>query len=125
MGKHGKVTDWFTKIQDKNSCTFIQLDIEAFYPSISESILDNAINFGKENVQISYDGAGTCEIVGTYIRHKLADRIKKEDTGLYLDDRLILLHKHNRRQIDKARKDMTKIFKDIGFNIEIKTKLKK
>ena len=38
----------------------------------------------------SYDDAETCELVGIYILHKLADRIKKEDTGLYRDDGLIL-----------------------------------
>ena len=59
----------------------------------------------------SYDGAETCELVGIYILHKLADRIKKEDTGLYRDDGLILLREHNGRQIDKARKDITKIFR--------------
>ena len=72
----------------------------------------------------SYDGAETCELVGIYILHKLADRTKKDGTGLYRDDGLILLHRHNERQIDKARKDIAKISKDIGFNIEIKTNLK-
>ena len=72
----------------------------------------------------SYDGAETCELVGIYTLHKLANRIRKEDTGLYRDDGLILLREHNGRQIDKARKDITKIFKDIGFNIELKTNLK-
>ena len=72
----------------------------------------------------SYDSAEACGLVQIYILHKLADRIKKEDTGLFWDDRLILLHEHNGRQIDKERKDITKIFKATGFNIEIKTNLK-
>ena len=72
----------------------------------------------------NYDGAETCELVGIYILHKLADRIKKEDTGPYQDDGLILLRKHNGRQIDKARKDITKLLKGMDFNIEIKTNLK-
>ena len=68
----------------------------------------------------SYDGAETSELVGIYILHTLAEKIEKENTGLYLDDGLILLREHKGRQIDKARKDISKIFKGIGFNIEIK-----
>ena len=37
-------TDWFNNIENKQSCTFIQLDIKDFYPSITETILDNAIS---------------------------------------------------------------------------------
>ena len=31
-------------MENKSQCFFIQLDILEFYPSISENILDNAIN---------------------------------------------------------------------------------
>ena len=41
------VTDWFIKIDNKKDCTFIQFDINEFYPAISESILGKAINFAK------------------------------------------------------------------------------
>mgnify|MGYP004361308217 CR=1 FL=1 len=72
----------------------------------------------------SYDGAETCELIGIYTLYRLAERINKEDTGLYRDDGLILLRELNGKDTDKARKDIIKIFKDIGFNIEIKTNLK-
>ena len=42
------VIDWFKAIQDKKSCKFIKFDIVSFYPSISKSVLMNAINFSKE-----------------------------------------------------------------------------
>ena len=41
------VTDWFKKIDNKKDCKFIQFDIKEFYPAISESILEKAINFAK------------------------------------------------------------------------------
>ena len=38
---------WFKGIHNKRLCRFIQLDIIKFYPSISEKLLRNAINFAK------------------------------------------------------------------------------
>ena len=72
----------------------------------------------------SYDGAETCELVGIYILHKLADRTKNEGTGLYWDDGLILLHKHNRRQIDKPRKGHLKTFQRHWLQYRNKNKFK-
>ena len=45
--------NWFNAIENKSQCFFIQLDIVEFYPSISENILDNAINFAKQYTDIS------------------------------------------------------------------------
>ena len=39
--------------QKKSQCAFIQLDIMEFYPSIMETILDNALSFAKQHVEIS------------------------------------------------------------------------
>ena len=38
---------WFKKIDNKKDCKFIQFDIKEFYPAISETILEKAINFAK------------------------------------------------------------------------------
>ena len=38
---------WFKDIPDKKKCKFFQLDIVDFYPSISEELLLNALNFAK------------------------------------------------------------------------------
>ena len=46
------VIDWFKNIENKNQCTFIQFDIENFYPSISETLFNKAIDFAKLHVQI-------------------------------------------------------------------------
>ena len=72
----------------------------------------------------SYSGVEMCILVGIYILHELADRIKKEDTGLYCDNGLILPQRHTGKQTDKARKDITKISKNIGFSSEIKMNLR-
>ena len=39
------VIEWFENIQNKNQCTFTVFDIEEFYPSISEELLNKAIEF--------------------------------------------------------------------------------
>ena len=38
---------WFKNINEKRDCRFLQLDIAEFYPSISESLLNQAIDFFK------------------------------------------------------------------------------
>ena len=72
----------------------------------------------------SYDGAEICELVGVYIQSKLAKLIDKENLGLYRDDRFILLKNTKGREVDRIRKKVIKIFKDVGFKIETKTNLK-
>ena len=47
------VIKWFYSIENKSQCKFIQLDIAEFYPSISEEILDNAILFAQQYINIT------------------------------------------------------------------------
>ena len=51
--------------------------------------------------------------------------IGKKYTGLYLDDGLAVLKNMNPRGTDKIRKIMIKMFKEVGFQLEIKSNLKK
>lgn len=44
---------WFTSIPNKNRHTFLSFDIVNFYPSISEQLLDDAINWSKQFTTIS------------------------------------------------------------------------
>lgn len=46
------VVDWFTNIHDKQKQRFIQMDIEEFYPSISENLLTKALAFAKSIIHI-------------------------------------------------------------------------
>ena len=48
-----EVIEWFLKIPDKNRYKFAIFDIKDFYPSISEKLLTNALNFAKEKTDIS------------------------------------------------------------------------
>ena len=54
----------------------------------------------------------------------LAKLIHKKDCSLYRDDGLLILRNVNGQQIDLMRKNIIKIFKDIGFAIDMETNLK-
>ena len=72
----------------------------------------------------SYDGGELCEFIGIYLLSQLCTIISKNDCGLYRDDGLIIQEYINGQQIDQLRKKITKIFKEIGFKIDIETNLK-
>ena len=48
-----EVINWFSSIKNKNACTFVQMDIKEFYPSITESILVNTLDFAKLHTTIT------------------------------------------------------------------------
>ena len=73
----------------------------------------------------SFDEAKICELVGLYIHSKLEKILPKSNFGLYWDNGLALLRNLNGKQIDNDRKNMIRVFKDIGFSLEIETNLKK
>ena len=54
----------------------------------------------------------------------LAKVIDKNNSGLCRDDGLILLRNVNRQNMDRIRKNVIKIFKEVEFKIEIRTNLK-
>ena len=54
----------------------------------------------------------------------LAKYIYKNDSGLYCDDGLIMLRNVNKQKMDRMKKNIIKIFKDVTFKIEIQTNLK-
>ena len=47
--------NWFKELNNKQSLTFFQFDIESFYPSISKETLLKAINFAKQHTCINQD----------------------------------------------------------------------
>ena len=47
------VIEWYKAIDDKQNSSFIQFDIESFYPSIKKELFDNAILFAKTITDIS------------------------------------------------------------------------
>ena len=101
--------NWFKSIENKQQFSFICFDIEEFYPSISQDLLNKALDFAsnydnitteerniiihaKNSILIhkhipwqkkgnttfdvtmgSYDGAETCELVGSFLLSQLQD----------------------------------------------------
>ena len=49
----GEAIEWFLKIPDKHEHKFDIFKIKDFYPSISEKLLTNALNFAKEITNFS------------------------------------------------------------------------
>ena len=78
---------------------------------------------GTFDVMDIYDGFKTCELVWTYILATLADIININNIDLYRDNGQIILRNCNGSKTDKIRKQVRKIFKQIGFDINIKTNL--
>ena len=72
----------------------------------------------------SYGGAEICELVGIYILTRLATMDKRSDCGFYIDDGLLILRNINMQQIDNTCKNIKKIFKDVGFSINIESNSK-
>ena len=72
----------------------------------------------------SKDGAEICELTGIYILSQFSTLLPQEHIGLYRDDGLILLRNKNGQLADRIRKNVIKLFKDIGFKIQIETNLK-
>ena len=67
----------------------------------------------------SYDGPEIRELAGAYILSRLSIIIVKKDYGLYRDNVLLFLRNVNRQQINRVRKNVIQLFKNIGFLIDI------
>ena len=49
----GEVINWFENIKNKRNKRFIQVDVVNFYPSITEKLLKDAIEWAKQFIDIS------------------------------------------------------------------------
>ena len=45
--------DWFVKLKQKHTMTFIKFDVEAMYPSISEELLASALQWARTLVEVT------------------------------------------------------------------------
>ena len=68
----------------------------------------------------SFDGAETCELIGTYIVNKTQNVINNNDIGLYRDDGLAVLKNRSLCQANRFANQLTAIFQDIGLKITTK-----
>ena len=62
----------------------------------------------------AFDGAEVCELVGLYLLKQMEVFIPREQVGLYRDDGLAAV-KASGPETDRLRKDITKMFKDLGL----------
>ena len=140
--------DWFNEIPSKEEHSFIAFDIVNFYPSISQDLLDRALEFASAFINIpaedreiilhakqsllfdenvawakkqspgfddtmgSYDGAETCELVGSYLLWQLPQSIR-DQVGLYRDDGLGTFHE-TPQQVERIKKEICKVLPTIS-----------
>lgn len=62
----------------------------------------------------SYGGAEVSELVGLYILNTLAKEYGKDNIGLLRDDGLAVFKSTIGSKVDRIRKNMTKIFKELS-----------
>ena len=146
------VIDWFKAIKDKHHLNFICFDIEEFYPSISQDLLNKALDFASAHDNIttherniiihakssilihkkqpwqkkgnaafdvtmgSYDGAETCELVGSFLLSQLQHL--NINVGLYRDDGLATTNT-TPRDTENIKKEICRVFKNNGLRITI------
>lgn len=59
-----------------------------------------------------------CELVSINLLSNVSEFLMEENIGLHRDDRLMLHGKSNGRKIDIIRKEVMKVFEELGFNIQ-------
>ena len=62
----------------------------------------------------AYDGAEVCELVGTFLLHKISEKYDKNSIGLYRDDGLSLFKNKSDTQLEIIKKNFYLIF--LKFN---------
>ena len=146
------VIEWFKSIENKQHHTFVCFDIVEFYPSISQDLLNKALDFAsaydnitndERNIIIhaknsilvhqqqswqkkgvttfdvtmgSYDGAETCELVGSFLLSQLQDL--DINIGLYRDDGLAISNA-TPRVTENIKKEICRVFNQNGLRITI------
>ena len=144
--------EWFKAIENKKHHNFICFDIVEFYPSISQDLLNKALDFAsaydnitnderniiihaKKSVLIhkqeawqkkgdttfdvtmgSYDGAETCELVGSFLLSQLQNL--NTSIGLYRDDGLAI-SSATPRDTENIKKEICRVFNQNGLRITI------
>ena len=147
------VINWFKAARTRSISTFITFDVVNFYPSISRTLLKQALDFASKFTTItpseteiifhtkdtllfhdnhpwqkanaeglfdvtmgSYDGAETCELVGSFLLAEISALVPKEDIGLYRDDGLAIVHKPP-RAAENMKKKLCEKFRQFGLQI--------
>ena len=109
---------------------FLEKDLSIIKHCRKSLLYNNDEPWQKKNTENCFDvtmgsfhGAEICELVGICTLSLLSNELDKQSTGLYRDDGLVLLRNTSKQKTDRIRKDITEIFQNAGFKIEIKTSL--
>ena len=79
------VIDCFQNISNKKNCSFIQLDIKDFYPSITEKTKQGSITFAKQYVNIREDHIRIINHFRKSLLFNNVDSLKKKSSDSYFD----------------------------------------
>ena len=81
MERHFIVIEWFVNIKEKERSSFMVFDIESFYPSITEHLFTNAIQFAKQITEISdHDMSLVNQSRKTLLFNEKIPQVKKDDS---------------------------------------------
>eukprot|EP00116_Pleurobrachia_bachei_P005250 sb/3465512/ len=139
-----EVLEWF-KTAGKRKAIFLQFDIEAYYPSITEELPKRALNWAKTITKIpvteeetiifakkfllynqgetmgSWDGAENSDHVGLYLLHQIRSQsvLPAGSLGLYRDDGLAIIEEQTGPKIENIKKKLIKLCKQEGLKITV------
>ena len=67
----------------------------------------------------SYHGAEICVLVGLFLLNTIKSSTSLRNIGLYRNDGLVNIKQSSGTHLEKIKKDIIKIFKNVGFNITV------
>jgi hypothetical protein len=77
------VIEWFKNLKNKKQLKFVVFDIEQFYPSISQQLLTDAINFAKQHIQIKKIDVDTIMHARKSLLYKDGDPWMKKEGSIF------------------------------------------
>ena len=79
------VIHWFKNIKDKDKHSFISFDLCEFYPSITEDLLDKAISWARQYVNISDQQESIIKHAGKSLLFNDGKTWKKRNSNVTFD----------------------------------------
>ena len=106
--------DWFKNLESKNNCHFIQFDICEFYPSISEDLLREAMDWAQGHVPISEDDKKIILSATNSVLYSNGQSWKKKTCEIFFD--LTMGSFHGAERCKLVGLYILSKLKDINFN---------
>ena len=71
----------------------------------------------------AFDSADICDLIGLFLLDTLKSKFPAFDFGLYRDDGLAISKGMDGHTLDRARKEISQVFKEFGLRITIETNI--